>query len=121
MSVLKQLRGELVDTLTGLTIYDHVPARASIPCAFVMAGAPYITASATYGARLVRFGVVLVTSSSLNEYETDELDERIEQAQRELESAGWLVEQVAQPEIQDLNGAEILATTITVATDAAFT
>jgi len=119
MSVLGDLRRELADDVAGspveLTTYDHVPARAQLPAAFVMAGAPYVEADQTFGSSIVRFGVVLLTQPSMNADETDQLDERIESVQRRLLSAGWLVERIERPEIQDLNGAEVLATALSVA------
>lgn len=120
MSTLKDLRGELADTVTGITTYDHVPARVNLPCALVVPGAPYITAGETFGEKLVRFGLVLLTHPSINSDETDALDGLIETTQHALDAAGWRVEQVQQPAIQDLNGAEILATEIIVATLATF-
>ncbi|AVR56184.1 minor tail protein [Microbacterium phage Azizam] len=119
MSVLGDLRRELADDVAGspveLTTYDHVPARVQLPAAFVMAGAPYVEADQTFGSSIVRFGVVLLTQPSMNADETDQLDERIESVQRRLLSAGWLVERIERPEIQDLNGAEVLATALSVA------
>ncbi|QLF83167.1 minor tail protein [Microbacterium phage Bri160] len=119
MSVLGDLRRELADDVAGspveLTTYDHVPARVQLPAAFVMAGAPYVEADQTFGSSIVRFGVVLLTQPSMNADETDRLDERIETVQRRLLSAGWLVERIERPEIQDLNGAEVLATALSVA------
>ena len=117
---LKALRAELVGTITGITTYDHVPARAALPCAFIMASSPYISAGQTFGTRQVRFGVVLLTSPSLNSVETELLDAQIESVQHELEAEGWTVEQVEQPRIEDLGDVEVLATTITVATAATF-
>lgn len=117
---LKQMRTELIETVTTVTTYDHLPARAMAPCAFILAGSPYITAGETLGERLVRFDLVLVTAPGMNEDETDALDNRIEDTQRDLEAAGWTVESVARPEMQDLNGAEVLTTTINVATLATF-
>ncbi|QBI97320.1 tail terminator [Microbacterium phage TimoTea] len=119
MSVLGDLRRELADDVAGspveLTTYDHVPARVQLPAAFVVAGAPYVEADQTFGSSIVRFGVVLLTQPSMNADETDQLDERIESVQRRLLSAGWLVERIERPEIQDLNGAEVLATALNVA------
>ncbi|URM86191.1 tail terminator [Microbacterium phage Loca] len=119
MSVLGDLRRELADDVAGspveLTTYDHVPARVQLPAAFVMAGAPYVEADQAFGSSIVRFGVVLLTQPSMNADETDQLDERIETVQRRLLSAGWLVERIERPEIQDLNGAEVLATALSVA------
>lgn len=121
MSVLGDLRRELADDIAGqpadLTVYDHVPARVQLPAAFVMAGAPYIEQGQTFGSSMVRFGVVLLTQPSMNAGETDQLDERIELVQRRLLDGGWAVERVERPEIQDLNGAEVLATSLSVAAD----
>lgn len=118
--VLKQLRGEIADTVTGITTYDHVPARAVLPCAWVLPGSPYIEQGQTFGERLVRFQLVLATHPGANAAETEALDALIEQCQAELEADGWQVVTVAQPNIQDLNGAEVLVTEITVATAATF-
>ncbi|QGH78527.1 minor tail protein [Microbacterium phage Kaijohn] len=119
MSVLGDLRRELADDVAGspveLTTYDHVPARVQLPAAFVVAGAPYVEPDQTFGSSIVRFGVVLLAQPSMNADETDQLDERIESVQRRLLSAGWLVERIERPEIQDLNGAEVLATALSVA------
>lgn len=119
MSVLGDLRRELADDVAGspveLTTYDHVPARVQLPAAFVMAGAPYVEQGDTFGSSIVRFSVVMLTQPSLSADETDQLDERIESVQRRLLDAGWLVERVERPEIQDLNGAEVLATALSVA------
>ncbi|MFF0911995.1 minor tail protein [Exiguobacterium phage phiExGM16] len=121
MSVLSNLRGELADELAGdITVYEHVPARAALPAAFVMAGSPYIEQGATFGERLVRFSVVLLSSPGPNSIETVELDERIETVQRRLLAADWLVESVSQPQLQDLNGAEVLAVELAVSTLATF-
>jgi hypothetical protein len=118
--VLKALRGELVDTVTGITTYDHVPARVNLPAAFVLPGQPYIEAGETFGEKTVRFGLVLLTHPTLNQIETDDLDALIETTQHALDAAGWRVESVQQPAIQDLNGSDVLATEITVAALATF-
>lgn len=120
MSTLKDLRGELADTVAGITTYDHVPGRVNLPCAVVVPGAPYITPGETFGEKLVRFGLVLLTHPAINGDETDALDELIESTQHALDAAGWRVEQVQQPNNTDLNGADILATEIVVATLATF-
>lgn len=120
MSVLGDLRRELADDIAGqppsaLTVYAHVPARVQLPAAFVMAGAPYVEQGQTFGSSVVRFAVVLLTHPGMNEDETDRLDERIETVTSRLLDAGWTVERVERPEIQDLNGAEVLATALSVA------
>lgn len=117
---LKQIRSELAGQLTGINAYDHVPARALLPAGFVLPGSPYIQAGETFGERLVTLGVVLVTSPSLNSIETDALDLLIESTWADLEAAGWQVVSVEQPGIQDLNGAEVFATEITVTASVTF-
>jgi hypothetical protein len=113
---LKQLRGEIADAVTGITTYDHVPERPSLPCAFVLPGSPYIEGGETFGENYVRFELVVLTHPTLNSQETDDLDRRILQFRRELHEAGWRTETVSQPRIEDAaNGAEVLATGITVA------
>lgn len=123
-SVLVELRRELADVIAGdpveLTAYDHVPARVQLPAAFVIAGTPYVEQGDTFGSSIVRHGVVLLTQPSLSADETDQLDERIESVQRRLLNAGYVVERVERPEIQDLNGAEVLATALAVACSATF-
>lgn len=114
-SALKELRGEVADAVTGTTTYDHVPGRPLVPCAFVLPGSPYIEAGETFGESLVRFELVLLTHPSLNSVETDALDLLIEKSCAELIAAGWPVELVSQPRIQEINGGEVLATGINVA------
>lgn len=120
MSVLGDLRRELVDTIEGLTTYDHVPASVQLPAAFVMAGAPYIEAGQTFGTRHVRLQLVLLTHPASNSGETDWLDEQIEAVQKRLTDEEWTVERVEQPQLQELSGSEVLATAISVGTDVTF-
>lgn len=120
-TALKELRGEIADALTGITTYDHVPARPNLPCAFVLPGSPYIEDGETFGESLVRFELVVLTHPSLNSAETDALDQDILRFRRELHAAGWTPETVTQPRIEDANGAEVLATGITVAALATLT
>jgi len=122
MTVLTELRTELVDALVGLDLntYTHIPGRLALPGAFVMAGSPYISQGQTFGERTVRFDVVLATQTGGNASETSALDELIESAQAALESAGWLVEEVAQPYSMDFNNAEALVTSITVTAPVTF-
>ncbi len=121
MSVLGDLRRELADTVAGdpvaLTTYDHVPGRVQLPAAFVMAGAPYVEQGLTFGSSRVRFAVVLLSQKGLNSDETDQLDERIESVQGRLLDAGYVIERVEQPQIQDLSGSEVLATELSVVAD----
>lgn len=120
MSVLGDLRRELVDSVQGITTYDHVPAAVQLPAAFVMAGAPYIEAGQAFGDKHVRLLLVLLTSPATNPAETDWLDDRIETVQQQLTAEGWTVERVEQPQLQELNGSEVLATQIVVGTDVTF-
>lgn len=120
---LQSLRAELIAALEdlGVNTYDHVPARVALPGAFIMPGSPYIAAGLTFGTQRVRLAVVLLTAPNLNQYETVQLDERIEKALQDLTADGWSVERVEQPNIEDLSDTEVLATTIQVATDATLT
>ncbi|OIU84613.1 hypothetical protein [Microbacterium sp. AR7-10] len=115
MTVLKDLRTGLAEAITAVTTYDHVPGRVLLPAAFVLAGSPYIEQGETFGDRLIRFQIVVCTHPSLNEIETDSLDQIIESASEDLAKKGWAVESVQQPAIQELNGAEVFATEINVA------
>jgi hypothetical protein len=115
MTVLKDLRTDLASKVTTVTTYDHVPGRVLLPAAVVLAGSPYIDQGDTFGERLVRFQLVLLTHPSLNQIETDALDQTIESTIVAVEKGGWTVESVQQPNTQELNGAEVFATEITVA------
>lgn len=114
-SALKELRVDLVNAVTGITTYTHVPGRANVPCAFVLAGSPYIEGGETFAESLVRFELVLLTQPSLNGPQTDDLDLLILKSSAELAAAGWRVESVSQPRIEEINGGEVLATGINVA------
>lgn len=55
--------------------FTVVPERATPPMAWVAPGDPYITREgATFGGEILRFEVVLVASSGVNETQADELD-----------------------------------------------
>lgn len=116
MSGLGDLRTAVADALAplGLNTYTHLPGRAALPCAMVIAGSPYIEQGQTFGERLFRFGVLVASQTGENNSETSALDELIEAAVAALESDGWLVEQVAQPFLQEFNNAQALGTLITV-------
>lgn len=120
---LATLRTELATTLTplGLNTYTHIPGRMTLPGAFVMAGAPYIEQAQTFGARTVRFGVLLATQTGANDAETDVLDGYIEAAQKALEHDGWLVEEVSQPAEMSFNNTNGLVVEITVTATVTFT
>lgn len=119
-SALKELRVDLVDAITGITTYTHVPARANVPCAFVLPGSPYIEGGETFGESLVRFELVLLTQPSMNGPQTDDLDLLILKSSGELAAAGWHVETVNQPRIEEINGGEVLATGINVSATVTF-
>lgn len=115
---LTELRTHLADALAplGVTTYTHIPARMSLPGAFIAAGSPYIEQGQTFGERLVRFEVVLATQTGDNLSENSSLDELIENAQALLDTAGWQVEEVSQPYIQEFANAPSLVTQFTVST-----
>lgn len=119
--VLKALKGELIDTVTQITTYDHVPGRVQLPAAILAAGSPYISGGQTLGSKHVRFNLIIMTAPSLNQVQSDELDLWIEDIQHDLEAAGWDVEQVEQPRIEELGDTEVLSTTISVGCQADFT
>lgn len=124
MSALGDMRRELADDLAGpaptsLTVYDHVPGRVLLPAAMVMPGSPYVEQGQTFGARTVRFDVVLLSHPSLNSETTEQVDVEIEAVTRRLMAAGWDVERVLQPQIYDFSNGEALGVAISVATQAA--
>lgn len=118
---LRTLRTELVETITGITTYDHVPSRAALPCAFIAPGSPYIKGGDTFGPREVRFALVLLTHPTLNQIETEQLDSSIETALHALEAADWTVEEVEQPIVSTLGSAEVFSTTMRIVCEAQFT
>ncbi|MBX3309708.1 MAG: hypothetical protein KF739_04645 [Cryobacterium sp.] len=122
MNELLTLREEIVDALDGLdlNLYTHVPGRPALPCAWVQAGSPYITAGQTVDERIVRFNVILAAQVGDNLTETTALDELIESGMAALENNGWVVEEVFQPFSAEFNGTTGLITSITVATPATF-
>lgn len=119
MSTLTDLRTELTESLTPLSVttYTHVPGRMSLPGAFVMAGSPYIEQGDTFGARRIRFAVILAVQTGTNQSETTALDELIESAITALETDDWLVEEVSQPYSMAFNNAEGLVVELTVTTE----
>lgn len=116
MSRLLELRQEIAGAIAplNLTVYPHIPGRMDLPGAFVAAGNPYIEQGQTFAERLVRFEVVIASQTGDNLSETEALDDLIESAQALLDAAGWTVEEVSQPYIQDFNNASALVTTFTV-------
>ena len=118
MSRLLELRQDIAGALASLdlNVYTHIPARMALPGAFLAAGNPYIEQGQTFGERLVRFEVAIASQTGDNLSETEALDRLIESAQALLDAAGWTVEEVSQPYIQDFNNAAALVTTFTVST-----
>lgn len=116
MSRLLELRQEIATAIAplDLSIYTHIPGRMDLPGAFIAAGNPYIEQGQTFGERLVRFEVVIASQTGDNLSETTALDELIERAQALLDAAGWTVEEISQPYIQDVNNSAALVTTFTV-------
>ncbi|QRY40850.1 hypothetical protein JVX92_00715 [Microbacterium hominis] len=115
MSLLEH-RESICDALAPLDLntYTHIPGRMDLPGAFVAAGSPYIEQGQTFGERLVRFQIALAVQTGDNLSETEALDRLIENAQAALDEAGWVVEEVQQPYMQDFNNAPALITIITV-------
>lgn len=114
MTTLATLRREIIAVVTGLTTYDHVPGRVTLPCAFIVPGDPYISGGQTIGARRIKFGLVILTAPGLNQTQTAALDTIITRAVTELEADGWVVTEVRQPTIETFNQTETLATEISI-------
>jgi len=122
MGKLLDLRKELADAVStlDLTTYTHIPGAMSLPGAFVMAGNPYMEQGQTFGETLIRFELAIATQTGDNLSETEALDSLIESAIELLDSAGWDIEQVSQPFMQDFSNASALVTVFTVSASETF-
>lgn len=122
MSTLGDVRKELADTLAPLdvTTYTHLPGRADIPSAIVLAGSPYVEQGLTFGERFVRLEVWLSAAKGDNESESSHLDELLDAAIEALESDGWIVEQVSQPFEFQINNGSAYTASITVTASVTF-
>ena len=122
MSALKNCRTDLAETLGGLSVnvYDHLPGRAALPSAIVIAGSPYVEASETFGTHLARFEVWLSVEVSDNEAITDAVDALTSAAVEDLIQDGWDVESVSQPFQFEINNNAALTTAVTVTTSVTF-
>lgn len=111
-------RSELRDALQPIaaTIFDHVPERFTPPAALIVHGSPLIEAGTTFGARLLRFEVWVVSSLGANARMTDDLDTLLDATLDALTADSWTVERVSQPFAYTVGGGTYLAATITVTT-----
>jgi hypothetical protein len=116
--VIAETRAELLSALApaGVTVYDHEPERFTPPTAIVVHGSPFIEAGDSFGAKLVRFEVWVVSALGANARMTTELDTLIDATSDALAADGWALERVAQPFSYSVNGALYLASTLYVST-----
>lgn len=120
---LHQLRADLLaalDHIEGLTGYDHVPARVTLPAAIITAGLPYLAAGDTYGSYEVRHTVSLVTPQGANQAITQALDDLIEDAVVALADQGHAVPEVGPGYVYESNNGQYLAVDLTVTTTTRF-
>lgn len=123
MSVLSDLRTELADALASLTInvYTHLPGRAALPSAIVLAGSPYVEPAESFGSHIVRLELWVSTAKGDNSAEADAVDEMTDAAVVALLKDGWTVESVSQPFSFEINNGAALTTAITVTSTVTFT
>lgn len=123
MGVLTAVRAELADTLAplGVNTYTHLPGRAALPSAIVLAGSPYLEQGQTFGERLVRHELWISAAKGDNQSETSHLDDLLDAAVVALETDGWLVEQISQPFEFEINNGSALTASITVTSGVTFT
>lgn len=116
MSTLKALRTELADLLAGLgvNVYAHLPGRAALPSAIVMAGSPYVEHGPQFGTHTVRLEVWVSAARGDNESESESNDTLTENAILALLTDEWVIETVSQPFQFEINNGVTLTTAITV-------
>jgi len=122
MSTLSVLRTELADVLAalGVNVYSHLPGRAALPSAIVLAGSPYVEAGETFGTHNVRLEVWLSVDRGDNHSESTSVDALTESAVVALLGDGWTVESVSQPFQFEINNGAALTTAITVTSGVTF-
>lgn len=122
MGTLTDLRTELTTALVplGINAYTHIPGRAALPSAIVLAGSPYVVPGDTFGHHTVRLEVWISTDKGDNESESMAVDALTEDAVVLLLKDGWVVEQVSQPFQFEINNGAALTTAITVTSVVAF-
>jgi hypothetical protein len=118
MGAVAASRAELVTSLDGLDakVTDHVPERLSLPAAMIVHGSPLLEAGDTFGSKLVRFEVWVISRLAANARMTEDLDILIEATVEAVAFDGWTIERVEQPFAYNANGASYLASTISVST-----
>ncbi|MFT4051102.1 MAG: hypothetical protein QM677_02490 [Microbacterium sp.] len=114
--MLTDVRTELATTLAplGVNVYDHLPGRAALPSAIVLAGSPYVTPGQAYGEYIARFDVWISAATGDNNTETAQLDDLISSAVAALAAEGWTAEEVSQPFSFEINNGTAYTATITV-------
>lgn len=117
-NVLTGLRDELKATLVdaGFVAHTFKPAKAVPPFALIAPADPYITSDgATFGGEIVRYQVVLVAASGVNEKQAVSLDELLLGALDALyDHPDLVVGPVDRPGQIDIGGQTYLAVPIDV-------
>lgn len=129
MTDLLGLREDLRKALEPLDVntYNHLPARAALPSAVVLAGSPYLEHGQTFGEWTIRLEVWVSAAKGDNSSETDTGDELIQAAieaihnyDSPLLTDGWLVEGVSQSFEWEVNNGQAFTNAITVTSSVTF-
>lgn len=114
---------ETLGTVLGVTAHSHLPGRVVPPCAVVIPGSPYIERrdGDPFGSAHAQWEAWIITGSAENDVETTSLDDMLTSAMAALSSEGFLIEQVGEPFIYQVQNANFLAATILTSTGVSFT
>lgn len=123
MAVLTDARQEIATVLAGTDpVHVFIPDRITPPAVLVTPGTPYLAQeNQPIGTLTGRFDVWLVTGAGTNETVTEALDAAIEARADALHAAGFGVEEIGQPFLYTVQGAQFLTAIITVTTDVTLT
>lgn len=123
MAVLTDTRQDIADVLAGgAPVHTFVPDRIIAPAVLVVPGSPYLAQEAQpFGSLTARFDVWIVTGAGTNETVTTTLDAAIEARADALSAAGFGVEEIGQPFLYTVQGAQLLTVIITVTTTVTLT
>lgn len=123
MAVLTEAREDIAAALAGADpVHTFVPDRIVPPAVLVVPGSPYLAQEAQpIGSLTARFDVWMVMGAGTNETVTTALDEQIENRADALSAAGFGVEEIGQPFLWTVQGAQLLTVTITVTTPVTLT
>lgn len=126
MSVFSDDRAAIAAALTDLpadvAVHDHVPGRAIPPCVLVVTGDPLLERrdGDPYGSGTASYEVLPVVRPGANDKTTDDLETLVEQCLDLLTTAGIPVETVEKPFLEEVNGVQLLTTSIHVTTSVTF-